>query len=150
MRKEAMVALAVPVLMRDGVAHAVETVHVRTHADRFLLDARIDFGDDLHFGFTALTLASISFHQVRDGVDAKVHPSAEVGIAEVTDAQIRLGVESGFGVEGGDGVIVEIHVDLGRSCANPARRADPDVLVALGDPERHTASKDGWLAGNLA
>ena len=119
-------------------------------------------------------------HEVGDGLDAEIDPPAEMRVREIADVQIPAGIEAGLPAEGLHGVVVEarprvlpaievrhpvrdVHVDAidtrRGDLAHPRHvllapgrgvRRDPDVLVALSDPEGRAAGEDGGFAAALA
>ena len=131
-------------------------------------------------GLTALAFRSISAHELRDGLDAEVDPLAEMRIREIAKLHIPTGIEAGLATEGLHRVVVEarpgvlpavevrhpirnVHVDAidarRRDLTHPLHVlltpgrgvwGDPDILVALPDPEGGAAGEDGGFASELA
>src|SRR5664279_4461098 len=160
------------ILVRNSIIHGVQTVYVRPNPHRFLLDARIDFRNNLDPWIRRLCRLINLCHKVCDRLHAEVHPFAEVRICEVAEFEISLGIESSLLLKSRDGVIVKtrprilpaiemrhpiwnVHVNsINASSSNltntlhvrlaPLRRvgADPHIFVTLRYPGCRSSTED--------
>ena len=168
------------VFVGDGIGDSIQLVDVRADHHRRSFDPRIDLGNRHDRGVDGLGVAIDLAHEVGDGLDAEIDPPAEMRVREITHVQIPAGIEAGLPAEGLNGVVVEarprvlpaievrhpirdVHVDAidtrRGNLAHPRHvllapgsgvRRDPDVLVALSDPERRATGEDGGFAAALA
>src|SRR5580704_14065107 len=173
-----VIAVAEFVFVGDGVDDRIETVDIGADAYGFPFDARINFRNGFDLRIDRLRVAVNFSEEVGERLNAELHPFAEVRVGKISELEIALGVESSLLLERRDGVIVEAgpgifpaiemrhpvgNVDVDAVDAGGGDLAhalhisfaplgsvgtDPDILIALSDPEGGAAAEDGGLAGD--
>ena len=168
------------IFVSNDVHDFIQPVDIGSNPHRGLFDAWVDLGNGLAFRIDRLNIFVNLLHEVSQGLNTKVNPLDETGIAIIPQFDVSFSIQSGLLFESGDRVIIkagptvfpafEMCHPIGNIHVNPVNSrgrnltdlvhvdfaplsgvgTDPHVFVSLGDPEGSAAAEDSGFACDLS